>query len=101
MGQQIEIAVPTVIDDVAVFDTDRSLSGQDGESFGRADSDASTFPAQLAQRVFEADATADHVFVFSNTISIRRREGWSDEALGAAHQVIADFFVFYDENKSP
>ena len=37
MGQHITVSAPSVIGDVAVFDTDRSLSGQDGIGFSSAD----------------------------------------------------------------
>lgn len=99
MGQPIEVAEPTVLDAVAVFDTDRSLSGQDGESFSPADASGDTFPAELARRIFAADSGADHVFVFSNTISVRRPE-WDDATLAATHRLITDFFVFYEENRT-
>ena len=100
MGQPIEVAEPVVLDDVAVFDTDRTLSGQDGESFSPDDATGSTFPAELAVRVFAADGAADHVFVYSNTVSIRRSGGWDESTLQETHRLITDFFVFYDENKS-
>lgn len=100
MGQPIEVAEPTVLDAVAVFDTDRTLSGQDGESFTPGTAAADTFPAELARRMFAADAAADHVFVYSNTISVRRKGGWDEEVLVATHRLLTDFFVFYDENKS-
>ena len=100
MGQPIEVTEPTVLEAVAVFDTDRSLSGQDGESFSPAASSGDTFPAELARRIFAADSAADHVYVFSNTISVRRTGGWDDERLAATHGLITDFFVFYGENKT-
>ncbi len=100
MGQPIEVAEPTVLDAVAVFDTDRSLSGQDGESFVPRQGAGDTFPAELASRIFSADPAADHVFVFSNTVSIRRRDGWDDASLASMHRLITDFFVFYDENRT-
>lgn len=99
MGQPIEVADPTVLDTVAVFDTDRSLSGQDGESFSPGFSGEETFPAELAQRIFEADPAADHIYVFSNTVSVRRPAGWDQTSLSDMRRLIADFFVFYDENK--
>lgn len=100
MGQPIEVAEPTVLDAVAVFDTDRTLSGQDGESFSPGAVAGETFPAELARRVFAEDPNADHLFVFSNTVSIRRSGGWDEETLAATHRLITDFFVFYDENKA-
>lgn len=100
MGQPIEVAEPIVLGDVAVFDTDRSISGQDGEAFARDTVVGPHFPAELARRIFAADEATDHVFVFSNTASVRRRGGWDPAALASAHRLITDFFVFYDENKA-
>jgi len=100
MGQPIEVTEPTVLESVAVFDTDRTLSGQDGESFAPGAASGDTFPAELARRVFSEDSQADHLHVFSNTVSIRRSGGWDEAALSATHRLITDFFVFYDENKS-
>lgn len=100
MGQPIEVSTPTVLDGVAVFDSDRTLSGQDGESFSPGATAGDTLPAELARRIFSEDAAADHVFVFSNTVSIRRVGGWDEAALSSTHTLITDFFVFYDENKT-
>ncbi len=41
------------------------------------------------------------VFVLSNTLSLRRPEGWTDEALDNASETIRTFFIVYDENKPP
>lgn len=100
MGQPIEVAAPTVLDTVAVFDTDRTLGGQDGEAFTPGFEGGETFPAELALRVFESDPSVDHIFVLSNTVSIRRSQGWDDASLADMTRLIADFFVFYDENKA-
>lgn len=99
MGQPIEVAAATVLGDVAMFDTDRTLSGQDGEAYQPGGPVGATFPSRLAQRVFESDRAVDHVYVFSNSVSVRRRGGWDDESLGATRRLLTDFFVFYDENK--
>lgn len=86
-----------MIDQVLVIDTDRSLAGQDGEAFSGRESarTQSTFPARLAVRLFESDQAIDHVFVMSNTVSVRRLPAWSDEDVKGAIQVVADFFRFY------
>ena len=57
MGQHITVSAPSVIGDIAVFDTDRSLSGQDGIGFTSADEATATdtFPGRLAARLFAAD----------------------------------------------
>lgn len=98
MGQTIEINGVRAVDRVLVIDTDRSLAGQDGEVFNglEAARRSETFPGKLAFELFEADTSIDHVFVMSNTVSIRRMGGWDDESIGIVSTVVADFFRFYD-----
>lgn len=99
MGQTIEIKSATPIERVLLIDTDRSLTGQDGESFtGRqiaAQDD--TFPAKLAVRLFESVPEIDYVHVMSNTISVRRRTDWDDESERKAVKVVAEFFRVYPD----
>ncbi len=97
MGQTIQINRTTVIDRVLVIDTDRTFAGQDGESYSGKESARShdTFPARLAVELFEADDAVDHVFVMSNTVSVRRLPSWTDESIEVAAQTVADFFRFY------
>ncbi len=95
MGQSIEVEA-TVVDDVALFSTDRALTGQDGRSFSSSDEiDGSDFPAQLAQRLFTAVPAIDHVFVASNQVVVRRPHGWDDNVVDSASRVISDFLLFY------
>lgn len=97
MGQTIEINGTDVIDHVLVIDTDRSLAGQDGEAFSgvAAARLKSTFPARLAVRLFEADQAVDHVFVMSNSVSVRRPSGWDDQAVSTISEVVSEFFRHY------
>jgi hypothetical protein len=97
MGQTIEIRNTTQIEHVLVIDTDRSIAGQDGESFigVEAARQATTFPAALAVRLFESDPAIDHVFVMSNTVSVRRPTGWPDQAVTAVNDVVMEFFRYY------
>ena len=99
MGQTIEILDTTVIDQVLVIDTDRSLAGQDGEAFTTTpslDGDGQpSFPARLAARIFERLDGIDHVFVMSNAVSVRRPGGWSDEQIATATRLVSEFFRFY------
>ena len=99
MGQTIEIKKVTPVSRVLVIDTDRSLTGQDGESFtgSQTAGQVDTFPAQLAVRLFEADSEVDYVHVMSNTVSIRRRSDWDDDAIEASSDVVADFFRVYPD----
>ena len=97
MGQTIEINGTAVIDHVLVIDTDRSLAGQDGESYSGVEAARlkTSFPARLAVRLFEGDAEVDHVFVMSNTVSVRRPSGWTDTAIDNASDVVSVFFRHY------
>lgn len=99
MGQTIEIKSAKRIERVLLIDTDRSLSGQDGESYtGRqiaAQDD--TFPAKLAVRLFESDPEIDYIHVMSNTISVRRRTDWDEESEQAAAKVVSEFFRVYPD----
>ena len=98
MGQLIEVE-STQVGNIAVFDTDRSITGQDGTAYGAlADAQAGEdFPDQLAARLFTSDSAIDHVFVASNQVVVRRNGGWQPDVMGAAAKVIREFFVFYPE----
>ncbi len=89
---------PTTVGDVTMFDTDRSITGQDGSGFERPEDlpeVADAIPEDLAVRIFRADPAVDHVFVASNVVSVRRSGGWVPDQVDALARVIADFFVFY------
>ncbi len=97
MGQTIQVATET-LGEVALFSTDRSLTGQDGAGFGRDESVVRpTFASRLAERLFEADPNVDHVYVASNQVVVRRRSEWVPETAEAAATVIAEFFRFYPD----
>lgn len=98
MGQTIEINGSRRIGDVLIIDTDRSLTGQDAEAYTPGYTTESTsFPARLAERLFEADADIDRVHVLSNAVSIKRSGGWEDSSAEAAAGVVAGFFRFYPD----
>ena len=100
MGQLIRVAtVP--MGDLAVFDTDRSLTGQDGHEYGSLEEARAgqTFPAELAARLFEADDEVRHVYVLFNQVVARRSGRWDEEALAGAAEISRTFFVFYEQNK--
>lgn len=98
MGQSISAAA-TVSGAAAIFEADRSLSGQDGGSYGslRDTVDDSTFPARLAARIFEADPGVTGVFVASNGVVVHRDNPWAEAELERIGSVIEDFFVFYND----
>lgn len=96
MGQLINVA-SSVVDDVAVFDTDRSIAGQDGAAYDRSTStDDGTFPGELAGRLLATDPALDHVWVASNQVVVRRPGGWDEVSVTAAEKVVSDLFRFYD-----
>lgn len=101
MGQTIQILKTSIVDNVAMFDTDRSLTGQDGHTYATLSEAeaADTFPAQLAAKLFAGDPAVDNVYLFSNVISVARLRGWNDEGQTIAEATIRNFFVVYDENK--
>ena len=95
MGMPIAVQPPRVVGNVAVFDTDRSLSGQDGSSYSDPASAAAdlAFPGRLADRIFGADAAVENVFVASSQVVVRRRPGWDSASGQRISAVIAGFFV--------
>jgi hypothetical protein len=104
MGQTIEINRTALVGNTLVVDTDRSLAGQDGESYNGPESArrvveharrAAAFPARLALRIFEEIPGVDHVHVMSNVVTLRRPEGWSEETIDRARELISGFFRFY------
>lgn len=98
MGQIISVA-GTTLGATAIFEADRSLSGQDGGSYESSPDTAedTTFPARLAAEIFAADPGVTRVFVGSNGIVVHRDNPWSDPELERIGSVIEDFFVFYDD----
>lgn len=101
MGQAIELLKATVLGDIAIFDTDRTLTGMDGYTYRTASEaeDDSTLAASLAEQIFEAEPSTTNVFVYSNTVSVRRPSGWSDEESERVGTLIKQFFIVYEENK--
>ena len=97
MGQVINVTKISIIGDTAVFDSDRSISGQDGNGYSSAAeaADDSTFPARLAKAIFGADDAIGHVHVASNEVVVKRQKGWDDSTTAATAGVIREFFVFY------
>lgn len=97
MGQKIEVT-SMVSDDIAMFDTDRAITGQDGSAYSSNEEITSDdFPAKLAEELFQGVSGIDHVFVASNQVLVRRPHGWDDQVVEEAAGVISDFFLFYDD----
>ena len=102
MGQRIELLGTDIVGEVAIFDTDRSLSGMEGETYATLDETRarSTYPAGLAERLMLADGSIRLVYVYSNALSVSRAGGWTDSAIARVASEITNFFIVYAENKS-
>ena len=100
MGQLIEVD-HLLLGDVAIFDADRSFSGQEGETYTGAEaaSDSGTVPGRVASELFAALPSIVSVYVFSNTVSVRRAGGWTDEQASAAAGIIRNSLVHYASNR--
>jgi hypothetical protein len=96
MGQIINVT-GTVAGDSAIFEADRSLSGQDGGAFESLEQtvDDPSIPAHLAARVFECDPAVNRVFAGSNGVIVRRTGGWDSDQVDRIGDQIEQFFVFY------
>jgi hypothetical protein len=101
MGQPIEIVGSTVVGDVLIVDTDRSVSGQDGATYESLEEAqrSGIFPAQLARRIFEKIDGVAHVFSASNTVVIGRDGGWDDYTVRKVEDLVTRFFVFYETDE--
>lgn len=96
MGQVIHVTGSTA-GDAAIFEADRSLSGQDGGAYeSREETDGDpTFPARLAARAFDSDSAITRVFAGSNGIVVHRQGGWSEAEMARMGSLIEEFFVYY------
>lgn len=94
MGQTIEVAAQ-VFGDIAMFSTDRSITGQEGHAYAGPPEDSQDPPGLLATRLFQGVDGLDHVHVMSNVVTVRRQGGWETE-LAAAQDIVENLFVFYE-----
>lgn len=93
MGQLIDVKA-RIIGEVAVFDLDRSLTGQQIEAFTEPSTDDS--PAGLlTRRLWELDDSIASVQILSNTVTVSRRGGWDGKTLSTVEDVLANLFVHY------
>jgi ferredoxin--NADP+ reductase len=94
MGQRIEVSAAS-LGTVALFSTDRSLTGQDGLDYYREPIDGGEPPDELARRLIASDESIDHVHVLSNTVTVRRTEEWDEDTIADASDVISGLFIHY------
>lgn len=99
MGQRIEIDDVTVIDTSLLVDTNRSLTGTDGEGYNTAEDAAAsdTFPAKLAAELFESESAISRVYIDQNVIVLTKPDVWDDETVATVRGVIESFFLFYPD----
>ncbi len=108
MGQPIKVSVHSVPDvDVAVFETDRSLTGTETRSYVRSDGASGRKPGDmLAAQFFELPGIMS-VSVSSNLVTLRRSPApdWDhlhwDELLPRISEIIKNLFVYYDVDRAP
>ena len=94
MGQRIQVTA-TPVGNVAIFDLDRSLTGQDGVTFVHPPA-GSTPPETLARRLWDLDDHVDNVYVLSNTVSVRRDSDWTSADLDLASDLISNLFIYWE-----
>lgn len=95
MGQKIEVST-VVHGETAIFDTNRTFTGQDGREFAPP-GEGTGFGAALARRLFAADPAIRHVYVQFNVVSVLRSGGWDEGGVGRIEEQIRDFFVVYQQ----
>jgi ferredoxin--NADP+ reductase len=94
MGQKISVsAIP--IGNIALFDLDRSLTGQDGMTF-TSPPEGNMPPSILARRLWDTDGELESVYVLSNSVTVRRGSDWTTDAVETASEVIANLFVYWE-----
>ncbi len=98
MGQNVEIKDTVAMGEILIVDTDRSFTGQDGQTF-TPESEGEGVPAVLAGRLFGLDLGIDHVFILQNTITVRRPGGWDEDSADAVSGVTHTFLRYYDEEE--
>jgi hypothetical protein len=98
MGQTVELRSIVALGDVIVIDTDRSFTGQDGETSVPGDVGEGV-PGELATRLFDLGLGIDHVFVQQNTVTVRRPGGWDAESKGLVEAVAGTFLRYYGEEE--
>lgn len=94
MGQTIEVSA-TEFGEVAIFDLDRSLTGQDARIFtGSPEGDAP--PRTLARRLWQSIDDIASVHILSNVVTVHRQSAWDTTTLDTAKDVISNLFLHYE-----
>lgn len=94
MGQPVAIRNTVRMGQILLVDTDRSFTGQDGQTM-TPDQPGHSVPGRLAARLFDLGLGVDHVHVLQNTVSLRRDRDWDDDTESTALSALEDFLRFY------
>ena len=93
MGQLITVTrKPSIREDVAIFELNRSLTGMGHERYGSPADIVRNRPVdELARRLFEVDGV-QAVHVYSNMVTVDLAAGAD---AGGLEQIIRDLFTYY------
>jgi hypothetical protein len=98
MGQSVEINDVVAMGEVMIIDTNRSFTGQDGQTIAPG-SDGTGVPGLLAARLYALGLGIDHVHVQQNSVTVRRPGGWDPGTRDLVTDVAGSFLRFYDEEE--
>ena len=99
MGQKIELKT-TQFGKNVIFDLNRSLSGQDGETYHNIAHASLTneISAQLAMNLFQFANDFENIFIQSNVVTINFTKNMGT-AVTDFEKLIEDFFLFYGDEE--
>ena len=99
MGQKIELNT-TQFGKNVIFDLNRSLSGQDGETYYNIAHASLTneISAQLAMKLFQFSNDIENIFIQSNVVTINFTKNMGT-AVTDFKKLIEDFFLFYGDEE--
>ena len=99
MGQIIEVK-STKLNKTIIFDLNRSLSGQDGETYHNIAHASLTneISAQLAMKLFQFSNDIENIFIQSNVVTVNFTKNMGT-AVTDFEKLIEDFFLFYGDEE--
>ena len=99
MGQKIELKT-TQFGKNVIFDLNRSLSGQDGETYHNIAhaSLSNETSAQLALMLFQYSSDIESIFIQSNVVTVNFSKNMGT-AIKEFETQIEDFFLFYGDEE--
>ena len=99
MGQKIELKT-TQFGKNVIFDLNRSLSGQDGETYHNIAhaSLSNETSAQLALKLFQYSSDIESIFIQSNVVTVNFSKNMGT-AIKEFETQIEDFFLLYGDEE--